>query len=114
MAAEDTGDYDQLKAAILQRYNITEQMYRVCFLSVTRTREELYPEMATRVMDLMPKWTWKCADADAVREMIAVEQLPNSMPVGLWIWAKERKPKTVAEAGRLADNYTEARGLQEA
>ena len=36
MAAEDTGDYDQLKAAIFQRYNITEETYRVRFRSVTR------------------------------------------------------------------------------
>ena len=110
MAAENTGDYDQLKAAIFQRYNITEETYRVRFRSVTRAREESYTETATRVMDLTRKWTRKCADADAVREVIAVEQLLNSMPVGLRIWVRERKPKTVAEAGRLADDYTEARG----
>ena len=64
-------------------------------------------------MDLTRKWTRKCEDVDAVREVIAVEQLLNSMPVGLRIWVRERKPKTVAEAGRLADDYTEARGPQE-
>ena len=42
MAAEDTGDYDQLKAAIFQWYSITEETYRVCFRSVARTREESY------------------------------------------------------------------------
>ena len=31
MAAEDTGDYDQLKAAIFQRDSITEETYRVRF-----------------------------------------------------------------------------------
>ena len=41
MAAEDTGDYDQLKAAIFQRYSITET-YRVRFRSVARAREESY------------------------------------------------------------------------
>ena len=110
MAAEDTGDYDQLKAAIFQRYSITEETYRVRFRSVARAREESYTEMATRVMDLARKWTRKCTDADSVREVIAVEQLLNSMPVGLRIWVRERKPKTVAEAGRLADDYAEARG----
>ena len=36
-------------------------------------------------------------------------QLLNSMPVGLQIWVRERKLKMVAEAGRLADDYAEAR-----
>ncbi len=86
MAAENTGDYDQLKAAIFQRYNITEETYRVRFRSVTRAREESYTEMATRVMDLTRKWTRKCTDVDEVQEVIAVEQLLNSMPVGIRIW----------------------------
>ena len=55
--------------------------------------------MATRVMDLAQKWTRKCADVDEVQEVIAVEQLLKSMPVGIRIWVRERKPKTVAEAG---------------
>ena len=112
MVAENTGDYDQLKAAIFQRYSITET-YHVRFQSVARAREESYTEMATRVMDLARKWTRKCADIDEVQEVIAVEQLLNSMPVGIQIWVRERKPKTVAEAGRLADDYTEARGSLE-
>ena len=91
MAAENMGGYDQLKAAILQRYNITEETYWVRFQSVTHTREESYTEMATWVMDLTRKWTRQCADADAVQEMIAVEQLLHSMPVGLRIWARERE-----------------------
>ena len=52
MAAEDVGDYDQLKAAIFRRYNITEETYRVLFRSVTCAWEESYTEMATRVMEL--------------------------------------------------------------
>ena len=112
MAAEDTGDYDQLKAAIFQRYSITET-YRVRFRSVARAREESYTEMATRVMDLARKWMRKCVDVAEMQEVIAVEQLLNSMPVGLRIWVRERKPKTVAEAGRLADDYAEARGSLE-
>ena len=52
MAAEDTGNYEQLKAAIFQRYSITKKTYRVRFWSVVRAREESYTEMATRVLDL--------------------------------------------------------------
>ena len=71
MAAEDTGDYGQLKVAIFQRYSITVETYRVRLRSVACAREESYAEMATRVMDLARKWTRK-------REVFAVEQLLNS------------------------------------
>ena len=53
-------------------------------------------------------WMQKCADVDAVREVITMEQLLNLMPVGIWIWVRERKPKTVAEASLLANDYTDA------
>ena len=60
-------------------------------------------------MDLTQKWTRRCAaDADAVRDVIAVEQLLNSMPVAVRAWVAERKPKTVTEAGKLADDHMEA------
>ena len=52
---------------------------------MTHEREESYLEMATRVMDLARKWMRKCADADAVQEVMAVEQILNSMPVGFQI-----------------------------
>ena len=39
-----------------------------------------------------------------------MEQLLDSVPVELRIWVRERKPRTVAEAGRLADDYAEAKG----
>ena len=74
MTAEDTGDYDQLKAAIFQRYNITEKMYRVCFWSVTRAREESYTEMLFGVrrsrqrLSKRQKWENNCKRAPGASE----------------------------------------------
>ena len=108
---DKTADYDQVKSAILKRYNVTEETYRTRLRAVSRGKQESYAEMATRVMDLTRKWTRQCvADADAVREVIAVEQLLNSMPAAVRVWVAERKPQTVAEAGKLADDHMEARG----
>ena len=38
-----------------------------------------------------------------------LEQLLNALPEEVRIWVKERKPKTSAEAGQLADDYAQAR-----
>ena len=70
--------------------------------------------MVTWAMDLTQKWTRRCVtDADAVRETIAVEQLLNSMPGVVRVCVAERKPKTVAEAGKLADDHMEPWGSVE-
>ena len=99
MAGEDTGDYDSLKGAILKRYNVNDESYRMRFRSVAKRQEESYQEMATRTMDLLRKWTRHCDDMGEVLELFAVEQLLNSLSSGVRIWVSERKPKSVAEAG---------------
>ena len=42
-------------------------------------------------------------------EKLVVEQLATTMPADLRIWLAERKPMTGAEAGKLADDYCQAR-----
>ena len=109
MAAEDAGEYEYLKAAILKRYNINE-MYRVRFRAVARKPEEGYAEMATRVMHLLRKWTRECTSMEEVMEVVAVEQMLNSFPAEVRVWVRERKPRTVAEVGKLADDFAQTRG----
>ena len=48
MAAENTGDYDQLKAAIFQRYSITEETYIPCTWKFSR--DEIFANFANDVM----------------------------------------------------------------
>ena len=46
---------------------------------------------------------------EELREPIVVEQLLDTLPVDICIWGHERKPKTNAQAGKLADDYIQAR-----
>ena len=50
-----------------------------------------------------------CSTIHAVLENLVMEQLMNTMPLELCIWISERKPTTGGEAGRLADDYVQAR-----
>lgn len=38
----ESSDYDLVKAAILRRYNINEETYRVCFRSAQRKQGEIF------------------------------------------------------------------------
>ena len=44
-------------------------------------------------------------NAEALAEMVVMEQLLNNMPVELQVWIRQRKPKTVEEAATQADDY---------
>ena len=66
--------------------------------------------MATRVMDLLRKWMRECTSMEEVLEVVAVEQMLNSLPAEMRVWVWERKPKTVTEVGKLADDFAQARG----
>ena len=47
---------------------------------------------------------------EEVLEVVAVEQMLNSLPAGMRVWVCRRKLRTVAEVGRLVDDFTQARG----
>ena len=109
METAGAGNYDDVKAAILLRYNINEETYRQRLRSIRLKEEETHRELAVRVLDLTRKWSKECKKPEDFVELIAAEQLLEALPTGVRIWVRERKPKTATEAGQLADDYVQAR-----
>ena len=109
MSTENVGDYSKVNEAILRRYDICEETYHQRFRAAHRKEGEAYIELATHLTDLFKKWTVKCDSVSAVAEKVTIEQLQNTMSSDVQVWLRERKPKTCAEAGRLADDYVLAR-----
>ena len=109
MTTADSVDYKKVKEAILRRYDVSEETYRQRFRAARRKEGEAYVELVTRLQDLVRKWMAECESVGAVLDKVVGEQLLNTMPSELRVWISERKPATSAEAGRLADDYTQAR-----
>ena len=109
LPAEETGKYDTIKAAILQRYDITEEAYRRRFRGTTRVSGETNWELAVRLMDLLRKWTKSCTSKEEVQDLIGMEQLFNMLSANKRLWVMERKPKTCIQAGELVDKYEHVR-----
>ena len=109
METVGASNYDEVKAAILLRYNINKETYRQRLRSIRPKEEETHRELAVRVLDLTRKWSKECKKPDDFMELIATEQLLEALPTGVRIWVRERKPKTATEAGQLADDYVQAR-----
>ena len=52
MPSEISGDYDEVKSAILRRYDITEETYRQRFRAASKKEGETYRELSMRLLDL--------------------------------------------------------------
>ena len=70
MSAENSTDYEAVKAVILRRYNINEETYRQRFRAATLNSRETAVELATRIGDLAGKWTRDCMNAGEVVDLL--------------------------------------------
>ena len=107
--ADVAGNYQEVKKAILRWYDIGDETYRQRFRTARRKDNEAYVGLATRLLDLAKKWLTDCDTADKVIKKLVLEQLLDIAPYDLRVWLCERKPKTVTEAGSLADDFMSAR-----
>ena len=101
--------YEDVKTAILRRYNINEETYRTRFRATKRKDGECFVELAIWMSDLLERWTLESKSVAELRKKVQLEQLLNVISPELRIWVTERKPKTTEEAARLADDYMTAR-----
>jgi len=109
MSDEDAKDYELVKAAIFRRYDINEETYRRRFREVKPKEKETPVELVIRVRDLAEKWLQGSRDRRAVVDELVKEQFIEVLPDEVRVWVKERKPRTSEEAGRLAEDYRQAR-----
>ena len=85
MTDADAKDYDRVKAAIFQRYDINEETYRRHFRAIKPLENETPVELAIRVQDLAEKWLKDCGNratvisVDTVVKEQFIEVLPEEV-----------------------------------
>ena len=73
MPAGEALVYQDVKKAVLRRYDINMETYRQRFRAARRKDGEGYMELATHLGDLFWKWTADCSTVDAVAEKVMTE-----------------------------------------
>ena len=109
MSDEDARDYDRVKAAIFQCYDSNEETYRRRFWTVKPKEKETPVELVIRIRHLAEKWLKDCGSRQAVLDAVVKEQFVEVLPDKVRVWVKEQKPRTSEEAGKLAEDYRQAR-----
>ena len=85
---------------------------RVLQAEVPCTRKgqrETYQDIALKIGHLNRKWTKECELVEEIRDLMNTEQLLEVLPTYLSLWIWERKLTTGVDAGKLADEYVDAR-----
>ena len=66
-------------------------------------------EKVTRLTDMAVKWLKEHDTRESVIDMIVTEQFITMLPEGIRVWVKEHKPERSMIAGKLAEDYQQAR-----
>jgi hypothetical protein len=103
-----TKDYDELKRALLARFQLTADTYRVKFRTARKEKEESFPQFAVRLELWLRRWMTLSSRAETfedLRDLVLQEQLLDAMTPELATHVREREPKSVGDAAKLADVY---------
>ncbi|CAI5657686.1 unnamed protein product [Oreochromis niloticus] len=112
MDVDDSLQYEKVKAAILQKYDINPETYRQRFRCL-EVFDESPKELYARLKELYEKWIQpKNRTIKEVGEIIVLEQFLRMLCPELQVWIKEHNPKSAAEAATLADVFVAARNFQ--
>ena len=112
LTADDSRVYKKVKEAILRRYDINEETYRLRFRTAEPKEGETPVEFTRRLHDTCDRWLKECDTREKVVDAIVKEQLLESLTEDARIFVKERKPKDCDEAAKLAEDYRQARGIK--
>ncbi|XDV30635.1 hypothetical protein PO909_033505 [Leuciscus waleckii] len=110
MDIDDSLDYDQVKSAILAKYDINPETYRQRFRSLEVNPDESPKELYARLKELYGKWIQsKGKTIQEIGKVIILEQYLRMLSTELQVWVREHDPDSAMEAARLAEVFVAAR-----
>ncbi|KAL2102386.1 hypothetical protein ACEWY4_001554 [Coilia grayii] len=110
MDMQEAMEYDRVKAAILAKYEISEETYRQRFRKPEVRAGETPRELYNRLMDLYRKWVRPAGKTvEEIGEIIVLEQYLRTLAPDIRVWVKEHNPATGQQAADLVEAFLAAR-----
>ena len=109
MPVEEALNYDMLKAALLKRYELTEEGFKRRYKKYSG---ETFQQFTSRMKSYFTRWVDMSGinkTYDGLADLILRDQLAFICNRDLELFLREREPKSLEQASRLADQYKEAR-----
>ena len=112
MPKEDALNYDKLKVALLKRYELTEEGFKRKYKKCRPENGETFQQFTTRMKSYFTRWIHMASiekSYEGLQDLILREQLTFICNRDLELFLREREPKSLEQASKLADQYKEAR-----
>ena len=116
MPDTDVDNYEQLKMALLKRYQLTEEGFRRRFREGKADKGETVFQFVARLRRYFRRWVELSGverTYEALEDLLVQEQYITTCGQELAIFLRERVPKDVKEMTRLAEQYIEARDIKD-
>ncbi|KAJ8040905.1 hypothetical protein HOLleu_15350 [Holothuria leucospilota] len=107
LSIEDSMDYDQVKRAILQAYELVPEAYRQKFRKYRKADTQTYAEFAYQKKRHFDRWcaSKKVSTFDALRQLMLVEEFKQCVNDDIKTHLEENKADKLKEVANLADQY---------
>ncbi|XP_021346951.1 uncharacterized protein LOC110446237 [Mizuhopecten yessoensis] len=115
LPVEKALDFDELKNALLLRFEMTEEGFRKSFRTARPEGGETFSQFATRLQSYAERWielskTEK--NYEKLRDLMLRDQFIHCCGQDLSLFLKERTPSSITAMAKLADQFVEARGTK--
>ena len=112
MPKEDALNYDKLKVALSKRYELTEEGFKRKYKKCRPENGETFQQFTTRMKSYFTQLIDMASiekSYEGLQDLILREQLTFVCNRELELFLREREPKSLEQASKLADQYKEAR-----
>ncbi|XP_061769323.1 zinc finger protein 449-like [Nerophis ophidion] len=110
MEEDASNVYTDLKEALLSKFDISPETYRLQFRSIYIPPGESPKETYNRLKGLYRRWIKpEQRSKEDIAELFILEQILRILPNEIKIWVKEHKPEDGLTAAKLASQYFNAR-----
>ncbi|KAJ8035354.1 hypothetical protein HOLleu_22553 [Holothuria leucospilota] len=107
LSIEDSMDYDKVKKAILQAYELVPEAYRQKFRKYRKADTQTYVEFAYQKERHFNRWcaSKKVSTFDTLRQLMLVEEFKRCVNDDIKTHLEENKADKLSEVANLADQY---------
>ncbi|KAJ8022704.1 hypothetical protein HOLleu_37678 [Holothuria leucospilota] len=107
LSREDSMDYDKVKKAILQAYELVPEAYRQKFRKYRKADTQTYVEFAYQKERHFDTWcaAKKVSTFDTLRQLMLVEEFKRCVNDDIKTHLEENKADNLKEVANLADQY---------
>lgn len=110
MDSDDALNYDNVKQAILDKFEINNETYRQCFRLYSAQKDETPRELQVRLKDLSEKlMTPKHRTKEEIGDQIVLDQFLKLPNPETRTWVKQNNPISSKHAAEMAEVFMAAR-----